>query len=342
MDKIFYIVVNGYSMENSKRQPWYTVRHLVEIVLAGFEVHVVSSFQEISVRENLTVIKFWSIKDLLVKPDFDCRLVYLMSFPVYPIIDLIKCPLKVLSNWKDIWKIFLVSMVPKFFLIKAISKADFSIFISDRSYNFIGQYVRSVNYYPFFKNNWSNLRGLIEPTNHRLLAPKIGYFGPPFTSRGIDDVIKLFNSAPKSDSTLFKLIVRTERVELKEKLSKLEKKINNNVQVVEGFLSRDDLYRELMTVDVLVLPFSFVFSELPIVVLEAIELNKIVVTTRSSGLENLVLDIPNCFVLSKSSLSNYSSLIEEIGSSVVDDGCFKLYELIDFVNSRVREELCQK
>ena len=350
MNKKYYIVVSGYSLENAKRQPWYTVRHLKDVVLEGCHVEVVSSFSDVTDSADAVVIKFWSIKDLFFSPINEGKIIYLMSFPLYECKDLFARPLKLWQNLKNIWKILLVSMIPKIILLNNLKKADNVIFISDRSYDLIGHKLQDpIMYYPYFKENWGQVSELKEPNLKPSDLSKgisIGYFGPPFTSRGFDDVIRLINNLNNSEQNVhFKLIVRTERFELKKKLDFYRKKIKNikNVEIISGFLTRELLYQELQEVDVIVLPFSFVFSELPIVVLEAIELNKLVFTTVHSGLNTIVKDAPCCDIVDINSILSESDLMGILQNRVLQDRQQNdaLFETVTLTHDTLRNLLCQ-
>jgi len=343
--KKYFIVVSNYSLENSKRQPWYTVKHLKDVVLKEYDVQVVSSFAEVDDAINISVIKFWSMKDLLFKPKLKGKLIYLMSFPIYNPINLLKRPIKLWENRKDLWKIFLVSFVPKAWLLKKLEVAEKVVFISDRSFEVIGKkLLNSVIYYPYFKGNWG-----VSKVNEQVELKgniNVGYFGPPFSSRGIDDVIKLINKVNSENSKVnFKLVIRTERKELEEKLELYKRKIfiTRNVTVVAGLLSRDKLYNELQELDVIVLPFSFVFSELPIVVLEAIELNKLVLTTKEAGLHNIVEGLPCCELIDINSINSESDFMEIIKNKYDQNtqSNESLFEKIDQTNKKLKAELCQ-
>ena len=343
--KKYYIVVSDYSLENSKRQPWYTVKHLKEVVLKGHDVKVVSSFAEVDDTVNSTVIKFWSVKDLFLKPNIKGKLIYLMSFPIYSPNNLLKNPIKLWENRKDLWKIFLVSTVPKFWLLKRLNKAEKVIFISDRSFEVVGsRLLNSVIYYPYYKGNWGKSIANEQMNINKELT--VGYFGPPFSSRGIDDVIKLINKVNSSSSKVnFKLVIRTERKELEQKLEFYKKKIvmTENVKIVDGFLSRGSLYDELQGMDVIVLPFSFVFSELPVVVLEAIELNKLVLTTKDAGLHKIVEGLPCCDLIDINSINSESDFIKIIRNkyNLKTESNGTIFEKIDKTNENLRAELCQ-
>ena len=74
-----------------------------------------------------------------------------------------------------------------------------------------------------------------------------------------------------------------------------------------------------MEIDVFILPFEIVMSELPIVVLESLELNRKVITTPDSGVSTLVSNNKNMLILDEFSQKNYNSIIEFINKSEVQD-----------------------
>ena len=117
----------------------------------------------------------------------------------------------------------------------------------------------------------------------------IGYLGPPYLSRCPDI---LLNAAvelqEKSDKLSFHFILRTENEKCKSLAKKfIEKSHLKNVTVIEGVLDRTTLTKYFEKIDVFFLPFELVMSELPIVVLEALRQNKIVLTSSVSGVSDL-------------------------------------------------------
>ena len=111
--------------------------------------------------------------------------------------------------------------------------------------------------------------------------------------------------------------------------------------MVSGFLDRDELIKELLEIDVLILPFKIVMAELPIVVLEALELGISVVTTEDSGVASIAKGQKNILILQDFKKNKYNQVIDFINNSRVGN--------FDIVNARVKrinenalEVLCKK
>jgi glycosyltransferase involved in cell wall biosynthesis/predicted nucleotidyltransferase len=126
----------------------------------------------------------------------------------------------------------------------------------------------------------------------------ITYFGPPCTLRGIDtivfslrEILKQFRNVKalflfrKGSKENFWLMQERE----KEHLSKTVRKLNldDYVVMVQGNLSKQTLRNCIRMSDIIVLPFKLLLTEFPLSVLEALALNKTVVTTNIGSLPEL-------------------------------------------------------
>lgn len=300
MDKI-YIVVREYDENLAKRQPWYSVKKIIsDLNSRGALVEVLPSMDLIPVQFTGCVIKIFSIKDIFLIKRGKYRLAYLMTFPVYGMKKLLSLPFRtVVDNWIDLKRVLVFSLLPLPILKIILMRADFIITISDRSEKYLSKIVSTRRYIPFVFDNWG-----VTKDKDTLKVSKdlqtIGYFGPPFSTRSFDDVVNFFAWLNfKGHKFNKKIITRIERDELKDLESKYlsEIRYDNSLEVVSGFLDRESLVKELLEVDVLILPFKIVMSELPIVSLEALELGIPVVTTKDSGIEKIVKSQENILIL---------------------------------------------
>jgi len=338
-----YIVIKEYNEQLAKRQPWYTIRKLIlDLEAKNKKVQVVVNLKEIPLDFNKTVIKVFSLKDILTKSNSNYKLIYLMTFPAYSFSKILFFPKVILrENWSDLKRISLFSIVPKFIIKNTLLKADFTITISDRSDEYISQFTNTVKYYPFISNNWNGYSKDLEKTSQK---KTIGYFGPPFTTRYFDEVVNFFLwlDEKKFDNKK-KIITRIEREELKDIENKYLKQFENDssVTVISGFLSREELAKELCDIDILILPFRIVMSELPVVVLEALELNIPIITTKDSGIEYLTKHMTNVLMLDTFSEKNYKKVMAFI--NIVKIESFEnVQKKIDLTNQNLLESLCQK
>ena len=84
------------------------------------------------------------------------------------------------------------------------------------------------------------------------------------------------------------LLIRNEDKKSEKFTKKLLKKfpidrLNMNI----GFMSRNELNIVMDKIDILIIPFELVMSELPIVCLEGLRLGKTVITTEVSGIHDI-------------------------------------------------------
>lgn len=341
MNKIF-IVIKEYSTDLAKRQPWYSIKVLKENLEArNFEVFIIPETQEIPDNFTGFVIKTFGLNDLLYKPWPKYKLIYLMTFPVYGFSKFLKLPFKILSNnWANLKRIFFVSLLPKFVLKLSLKRAHHVIVISDRSEDHLNKFIKTEKYIPFQFNNW----GSVEISSQTNKIPVVGYFGPPFTTRDFDEIIKFFVWCNSKGIKLNKTIItRIEREELLSKENKYLSILQNDptLKVLSGFLTRKELANELLQIDVLLLPFKIVMSELPIVVLEALELGIPVVTTEDGGIKSIANAQKNLLVLDVFNKTQYSNVLKFISQKPEQNFELTKRNIIDN-NNTFFNLLCQK
>jgi len=319
MDKI-YIVIKEYNEILAKRQPWYSVKKLTsDLNSKGISVEKVASINLIPNDFTGDVIKTFSIKDVFSGKYGQYKLLYLMTFPVYGVEKFLSFSLKTtIENWGDLKRIFTISLVPKFVLKLVLQKADTIIVISDRSEKYLSRIVSTKKYIPFIFNNWG---GVKKDANTLKNIQTIGYFGPPFTTRSFDDVINFFTWLNLNKHEFNKkIITRIERDELKDVEDEYLSKIKNDksLKVVSGFLDRESLAIELLEIDILILPFKIVMSELPVVALEALELG-IPIITEDSGIKEITKGQKNILVLKDFKINKFDRVMKFIKEVENDD-----------------------
>lgn len=342
MSKV-YIVIKEYNEELSKRQPWYSIKKLIlDLEKQDCNVEVINSLATVPQEFDGVAIKVFGIKDLLFRKSRNYKLYYLMTFPVYGVKKFFSIPLKTtIENWSNLKRIFIISLIPKFILKFTLQKVDKIIVISDRSEKYLSTVVDTQKYIPFIFDNWNGVKKGSEDTNHK---KTIGYFGPPFTTRSFDEVVEFFYWLNSNNFNFDKkIITRIERDELKDIEDKYLSKIQDDksLKIVSGFLNRKSLANELLDIDVLILPFKIVMSELPIVVLEALELGIPIITTEDSGIENITKGQTNILVLENLKKDKFSIALEFI-RNVKNDDFNKIKNNIENINAKTLEILCQK
>ncbi|MDB4792841.1 hypothetical protein OAG91_01295, partial [bacterium] len=294
------IYVKEYSDELAKRQPWYSIGKLKsDLAAMGNEVQIITKSCSLPEISESHLIKTFGLSDLFTCRPICARFTYLITFPIYGRDRVFKMRLKTLkSNWRDLYRIFLMALVPRVVLRRALSRADNIICISDRSQ----AYLRALNikthkYYPFVFGNWGGAN-LQKVGKHGIT---LGYFGPPYRTRCFDQVVKFFEWIHSTELNYkSKVICRIERSALKKEEKRYRAVFKRaKIELVSGFLSRESLTKELLDIDVFILPFEVVMSELPIVVLEALELRRKIVSTEDSGIAELTADSTNVLILDK-------------------------------------------
>jgi glycosyltransferase involved in cell wall biosynthesis len=153
------------------------------------------------------------------------------------------------------------------------------------------------------------------------------YFGSPLTIRGTDTIIQALASL-KCTIPNIQLILLSRRksenlVREEQYVEKLisDLQITDYVKIIPGFLSRVDIKNFIGISDVVVLPFKFVQADTPLSVIEAMALQKVVISTKMDGIPDL--------------LSNRRGILIEPGN---------IDELVDavqriFENSELRKEI---
>ncbi|MXO47490.1 hypothetical protein GRI69_04370 [Erythrobacter vulgaris] len=291
------IIIRDYNENLAKRQPWYTIKFLImALKIRGYRVSVAPSIREVPMGFSGIVVKTLSLSDLLWSGGAEnqsFRLYYLATFPLYRIRDFWRAGFAaVFRNFGDLWRLLIGATVPRFWVERHLQKSQGVIFLSDVRYR---QY-RGDNGYlmiPFIKGNWG--QASLEMSGRKYV--KYVYVGPPFETRGIDLVARF---ALESGTKNLRLLVRQERPELKDRFRPYAKAFRR-AEVVEGMLSRNELFTQLAQCEMALLPFRLVMAECPIVVLEAIELGLQVITTEECGFASFPF-FPGSVVLPGSTL----------------------------------------
>lgn len=341
MKSKFLIYIKNYDDSLAKRQPWYTIRVLKEnLEKQGYEVVIINSMKVRNQHQNYTLIKVFSFTDFfkLDKSDYT----YLITFPFYSFNKITRMGLKIIvNNFKHIDKIIFASLIPNFFIKKVISRAINVISISDYSSNYLDSIsVKNIKFYPFSFGNWGDFKKETKDLNSNQTT--IAYFGPPYTTRCFEKIVDFFTFLDNQHNFNKKIITRIEKNSLIKKQNKYLKKIKGaNINFISGFLDRDSLACELSEVDVFILPFEIVMSDLPIVVLESLELGAKLVTTHESGITELTKNSKNVLIIDDLSPQEYDRIIEFINLEV-DNDFTKVKENILNNNYKALSYICPK
>lgn len=342
MNPDFYIVISNYNSDLAKRQPWYSIKKLIiDLEKLSSNVQIVNNLVNIPSSFSGNVIKVFGVKDLFKSKNKEYTLIYLVSFPLYKFEKFFNVGFKIVSdNWKDLYAIFLVSLTPNFIIKKSLIRANKVLTISDRSHDYLNSIgVKSLKYYPYLFDNWGGIKAQPKITNRITL----GYFGPPYSTRCFDKVVDFFSWIHKEKYSFNKKIIT--RIEKEELLKKediyLSKFKEADIEVVSGMLSREKLTKELLSIDVFILPFEIIMSELPIVVLEALELNSRLITTPDCGISHLTNNSKNVLILDKFSSREYENIINFINNSE-NHNFQNIKNKIININKQTMSKICQK
>jgi glycosyltransferase involved in cell wall biosynthesis len=339
--RTIYIMIKEYDDNLAKRQPWYSIKKLKsDLEKLNCQIIIIGDMKVVPKDFTGTVIKVFGLRDLWTKYIGKYKLVYLMTFSVYSYTKFLTFDLKTsIKNWRYLDRILLMSLTPKIFLKNTLNKASSVVVISDRSEKFLSKIINTQKYIPFIANNWGNVTKSKNSSSSKIT---VGYFGPPYLTRSYDGVINFFIWLNKNNQKINqKIITRIDRNDLKEveKLytSKLSK---NNCKIVSGFLKREELLEELLDIDVLILPFKIVMAELPIVVLEALELGIPVITTEDSGIADIAKNQTNVLMLKNFKKNKYNLALNFIENYKNDD-FNKIQTEINHINANTLKNICK-
>jgi phosphatidylinositol alpha-1,6-mannosyltransferase len=122
------------------------------------------------------------------------------------------------------------------------------------------------------------------------------YFGSPLTIRGMDSLIKAVSKV-KNEFPHVKLLILSRRrndelsreeLDIQDLVIKLG--IEKNIQLISGFLDKDEVKKFIGFSDLIALPFKIVPSDVPTSILESMALGKTVISTAVDGIPELLED----------------------------------------------------
>jgi len=261
------IRVKNYSLNNSKRQPWYTVNWLEnELSKSGVDVRIVNSFTE---QSKLKIAAF-SIKNLFFKEGD----IYLLTFPLYSLKDIGLRELRLIFKYpQNFILIFIAVFIPKWKI-----RNEKCIVLSENGLRF----VNPNSYYIFpLKIDLNNLSEVDKYYDYC-------YFGPPYLTRGFEDVVRFVQ---KNRHLKFLFLLRPDRQFTPVENELIEKiKEEPSANVIIEFMDYDKLILKISECNNFLLPFPLVMSEGPTVLYEAL-LHGHVLTTSNSGISRDLIEM---------------------------------------------------
>lgn len=127
-------------------------------------------------------------------------------------------------------------------------------------------------------------------------AFNILYLGSPLNLRGIDSLIKSFSKVENKFPHIKLLILSrrrnselgSEELNIQNLILKLG--IEKNVQIISGFLDKEEVKKFIDISDLIALPFKIVPSDVPTSILESMAMGKTVISTSIDGIPELLED----------------------------------------------------
>ncbi|NDK57511.1 glycosyltransferase family 4 protein [Pontibacter fetidus] len=141
--------------------------------------------------------------------------------------------------------------------------------------------------------------------------------------RGIEFLLDTFSSLLKNNPTLrLRILARPSSGNNSERVRYLSRKlkIEENVDLIEGWLSRAEIFKELASCRALIMPFLLVHSEMPISILEAFSVGTPVVAPDLDGITELVENRGIVYRHYKK-----SALLSALETIVTDDEKYKIW-----------------
>ncbi len=134
---------------------------------------------------------------------------------------------------------------------------------------------------------------IFEKKSNPSALPVILYFGSPLTLRGTDLLINAFAETNKNHASKLILLSRIEDNSLLSDdnyLRKLVQKhgISNSVEIITGNLKKSELLKYVAMARLICLPFKFVISDVPVVVIESMIMGKPIISTNVDGIPELL------------------------------------------------------
>lgn len=156
-------------------------------------------------------------------------------------------------------------------------------------------------------------------------TPILMYFTSPLTLRGTDTLIKAFANVEKIKDCKLVFLSRidyNDSFKEQEKLKKLAQKKNvlEKVEFLSDYLEPDEIKLYLSAADIICLPFKIILSDVPISILEAMALGKVVISSKVACIPEIIhnsqLIVDNPEELSEQILELLSedNLISDLGT----------------------------
>jgi glycosyltransferase involved in cell wall biosynthesis len=190
------------------------------------------------------------------------------------------------------WNNALNAMVPKFLIKKwtEVPSLRHVITLSKRT-------ARTLKNYGLDEEKVSSIPSgvdcnVFKPLNNRTEENSILYFGQVSSFRGVDVLFSAFEQIRKKNPSI-KMILLCRETNPERSTSLIKRKLNN-VEIVTGILSQEELVKYLCQASIIVLPFKFWPQvECPLTILESMAMGKPVVTTTIGAIPEVIRNWEN-------------------------------------------------
>lgn len=231
----------------------------------------------------------------------------LFTGPIYKPSDITRIGThEILKNIKFLSAHILYASLPSFFIRGLVNSLHCNkIFVMSRKNKEIiiekGGDIRKVAHVPagieesdFMKSNEFN--SIISKYKLDKNSFNILYFGSPLSIRGTDSLIKAVSKV-RTQHPLIKLIILSRRrdgelsheeMEIQDLILKLG--LGKNIQIISGFLDKDEVKEFIAFSNLIALPFKIVPSDVPTSILESMAMGKTVISTALDGIPELLED----------------------------------------------------
>jgi len=126
-------------------------------------------------------------------------------------------------------------------------------------------------------------------------TPIVMYYTSPLTLRGTDTLVRALPYILKKKEVKLLILSRPDYKSIlkeEQKLKELAKRLNieNNFVIISKYLSPKEVRAYVSSADIITLPFKLVLSDVPLSILEAMALGKVVISTNVDGIPEILKD----------------------------------------------------
>lgn len=249
--------------------------------------------------------------------------------PIYKISDIIRIGIsEILKNINFLSLHIIYASLPSFF-IRGIVNSPYcnTVFVMSRknkeaimemggNENKVVHIPVGIDESDFSVSNMYN--SIVNKYNLNINSYNVLYFGSPLTIRGIDSVIRAISKV-KDSYPYVKLLILSRRRDyelIREELGVrslvLKEGAEKNIQIIFGFLDKEEVKKFIYFSDLIVLPFKIAPSDVPTSILESMAMGKPVISTEVDGIPELLED-GRGFVVKP---NNDKDLVEKIMFSI--------------------------